>query len=270
MAVMDIRIFSKILNRLVTFKAIIPGDELDFQKQLYSNEFKRDVKTLYLLHGSEGDCSDYLYKTNILQLATQMNLAVIMPSGENSWYVNKEQDTARFKTFIGTELVDYVQSTFSLSTKKEDNFIGGHSMGGYGALCIGLTYPERFSKIFGMSPALVINDITSKGTLRTNEELKGFHYIFDSLDGLRDTNKNPENLIQSNMLYAIPQPKVFICCGKDDFLIEMNRDFEKVLKKSDIDYIYKETEGIHDWNYWSKWLEPSLKWLLDIEDVCEK
>lgn len=263
MAVMDIRMYSKILNRSVCFKAIIPGDNTLQQKNDNKDRFNRPTKTLYLLHGRSGDSSDYLYNSDILSIAMNNNLAVIMPSGENSWYVDKEQYSSRFKEFVGKELVDYVQITFNLSRNKEDNFIGGLSMGGYGAICTGLTYYNTFSKIVGLSSALIIDDISSENPIRCADDLHDFKYLFDSLDDLKKSDKNPEVLIKNLELLNLPSPKMFLCIGKDDFLYDFNQNFVKFLKLNNIEFIYKESEGIHDWIFWNKWLKPSVDWLLE-------
>lgn len=263
MALMDIRIYSEILNRSVSFKAIIPGDNRKTEKRDFPRAFSREIKTLYLLNGREGDNCDYLYKTDILSIAMKNNIAVIMPSGENSWYVDKNQSTSHFKEFIGKELVNYVQTTFHLSKKKEDNFIGGLSMGGYGAICIGLTYYNTFSKIVGLSSALIIEDITSSRSQRNNLDLYNFEYIFDGIKNLRESDKNPITLIDRNHLLNLPIPKIFLCIGKNDFLYESNKSFIKYLDNLDINYKYEESEGIHDWKFWNTWLEPSIQWLLE-------
>lgn len=265
MALMDIRIYSEILNRSITFKAIIPGDDKRLEITSNKNNLKNEIKTLYLLHGREGDNSDYLYKTNILSIAMKYNLAVIMPSGENSWYVDREQYSAHYKEFIGKELVNYVQSTFNLSSNKEDNFIGGLSMGGYGALCIGLSYPNTFSKIVGLSSALIIEDISSKTPHRGEDDLHDFKYIFDSLENLCDSNKNPAVLINNSLKINQSIPKLLLCIGKDDFLYESNLRFIDFLNQKKVDYKYIESDGIHDWAFWNTWLEPSIKWLLEKE-----
>ncbi|MBK5201017.1 MAG: acetylesterase [Spirochaetaceae bacterium] len=263
MAVMDIRIFSNTLNRNVCFKAIIPNDISESKKKDFSKNYNRPMKTLYLLHGYEGDSSDWLYKTNIYDLAEEYNLAVILPSGENSWYIDNECRNFKFKQFIGEELINYVQATFSLSSKKEDNFIGGLSMGGYGAITIGLTYPDRFSKIVGLSSALIINDLTSSSPSRDVEEIKEFTYVFGDLTQLKNSDKNPERLIKEALSSKVNIPKIFMCCGIDDFLLEVNREFVGFLSKNHVDFIYNEDEGIHDWKFWTNWIAPSIKWLLD-------
>lgn len=265
MSVMDIRIFSNTLNRNVCFKAIIPNDNSENKKKEFPKNYNRAMKTLYLLHGYEGDSSDWLYKTNIYALAEEYNLAVILPSGENSWYIDNECRNFRFKQFVGEELINYIQSTFSLSSKREDNFIGGLSMGGYGAITIGLTYTDRFSKIFGLSSALIINDITANPFNRNIDEIEEFAYVFGDLKQLKNSDKNPEILINEALRSKFDIPEIFMCCGKDDFLIECNRDFIAFLSKNNIDFIYKEGSGIHDWKFWNNWIEPSIKWILDIE-----
>ena len=263
MAVMDIRFFSKLFDRFVSFKAIIPNDTPEYKKNNYETYYQRDMKTLYLLHGSGGDNSDWLYRTNIISLAEKYNLAIILPSGENSWYVDKNSRLYKYKKFIAEELKTYVELTFSLSSKREDNFIAGLSMGGYGALTIGLSYCDSFSKIVGLSSALIINDIGSSSPNRDIEKLNDFEFIFGDLKSIIDSEHNPEVLVKKAIENKCDIPKIYLACGNNDFLIEFNRDFRDFLKDHSVDCIYKEGEGIHDWIFWANWIEKSIKWLID-------
>lgn len=102
---------------------------------------------------------DWLTGSLIQELALKYNLAVVMPAGENSFYLNGKGTGRGYETFTAVELPAYCQKTFGLSDKPEDNFIGGLSMGGFGAIHTALKYPEYFGKMFGLSSALIVNGI---------------------------------------------------------------------------------------------------------------
>ena len=97
--------------------------------------------------------------SQVCDFARKYNVAIFMPSGENGFYVNHEGTNEHFGDFVGKELMEFVTSRFGLSTKKEDHFVMGISMGGFGALHTGLAYPENFSKIAALSSALILYEI---------------------------------------------------------------------------------------------------------------
>ena len=68
------------------------------------------------------------------RFANERGLCVVMPSGENMFYVDQEHTHNHYSQFIGEELVEMTRAMFPLSHKKEDTFIAGLSMGGYGAI----------------------------------------------------------------------------------------------------------------------------------------
>lgn len=147
MSVLQINTYSLALSRIITFHAILPNDAPP--EMLMGNPYyDRSAKTLYLLHGFSGSSMDFLTGSLIQELALKYNLAVVLPAGENSFYLNGKGTGRAYETFIGEELMDYCKKTFGLSDKREDNFIGGLSMGGFGAIHTALKYPERFGKMF--------------------------------------------------------------------------------------------------------------------------
>ena len=137
MALIKVDFFSQSLMRTVTINALIPVDKVIEEEQ----EFKRkQYKTLYLLHGIFGNYTDWICGTRIQRWAQDHDLAVIMPSGENKFYVDNEKSHEYYSKFIGEELVDVTRRLFPLSKQKEDTFIAGLSMGGYGEITNGLKY----------------------------------------------------------------------------------------------------------------------------------
>lgn len=97
--------------------------------------------TLYLLHGLSDDDSIWLRRTSIERYVAQMGIAVVMPQVHRSFYTDMAAG-GQYWTFISEELPALARSFFPLSAKREDNFVAGLSMGGYGALKLGLRKPE--------------------------------------------------------------------------------------------------------------------------------
>ena len=149
MAIIKLNYLSKALLRTVDVTVVLPTDTLDMDTMTYNQ--KKEYKTLYLLHGIFGDQNDWLYGTRIQRFASERGLCVVMPSGENMFYVDQENTHNLYSQFIGEELVEMTRATFPLSHRKEDTFIAGLSMGGYGAIVNGLKYYNTFGFIAGLT-----------------------------------------------------------------------------------------------------------------------
>ena len=88
MAIIKLNYLSKALLRTVDVTVVLPTDTLDMDTMTYNQ--KKEYKTLYLLHGIFGDQNDWLYGTRIQRFASERGLCVVMPSGENMFYVDQE------------------------------------------------------------------------------------------------------------------------------------------------------------------------------------
>ncbi len=104
-------------------------------------------KTIYLLHGLGGDDSDWLTHTTVSHLAKQKGLCVVLPSCQSSFY------QGAWAEYVGKELVEVTRRSFPLSTKREETWVMGASMGGWGALNLASLYPETFGRCIALSVA---------------------------------------------------------------------------------------------------------------------
>ncbi|MGN6711610.1 alpha/beta hydrolase [Anaerocolumna jejuensis] len=267
MALIQVDFFSDSLRRTVNFQALLPNDLPKLMRE-DNIHYERPMKTLYLLHGYSGNNKDWLLNSPVQELSVKYNMAIIFPAGENSFYVDAKSTGRAYGTFIGEELTAYVQNLFHLSPKREDTFIGGLSMGGFGAIQNGLKYNNTFSKIIALSSALIIHQIKNKKEDFKNEiaDYYYYHLIFGNLDELEGSDKNPETLIKGLKMAGRNIPEIFMACGREDFLIEENRSFVKFLEKEEVRATYIEDTGVHDWAFWTRYLEPAIKWLLESEN----
>jgi putative tributyrin esterase len=262
MALFQVDLFSKSLERKTCFHMVIPNDVPPMMIEGNDN-YNRKMKTLFLLHGYSGSSNDWLLGSPVQDLATKYNMAILMPSGDNSFYLNGIGKGRAYCRLVGEELVDYIRRTFNLAIDKEDTFIAGLSMGGFGAIHTGLYYPETFSKIVGLSSALIIHNIKNKkeGFEDPIADYGYYYSCFGDLDKLEESENNPEYLIKALKRDNKPIPQMYIACGTEDFLIEENRAFHKFLQNEDVAVEYIESPGTHDWAFWNHYLEPSIKWI---------
>jgi enterochelin esterase-like enzyme len=119
-----------------------------------------DLPLLVMLHGRNGDHTDWVNKGALDQAADTLILAgeiepliILMPDGDNSFYVNGQDGD--YETYIVDELISAVDAEFPTAAARDSRFIGGLSMGGYGALYLGLRHPDLFSAIGAHSPAIL-------------------------------------------------------------------------------------------------------------------
>jgi len=264
MALIQTDFYSKTLSKVCNFNMILPNDIIP--EMTIGNEcYDRKMKTLYLLHGYSGSSKDWLLGSSIQEMAMKYNLAVVMPCGDNSFYLDGRGTGRAYCEYSGKELIEYTRETFGLSDKKEDTFIGGYSMGGFGALHTGLSYPETFHKIIALSSALIVHNIENMKE-DTRDEIADYDYYtstFGELKRLDSSLNNPEYQISRLKKEGKTIPPIFMACGSEDFLIEPNRAFHEFLMKEEIKVEYHETTGIHNWTFWNQYLEPAIKWMLN-------
>ena len=259
MALLQCTFFSQALMRTVPIQVVLPTD-----KALGPNAPapKGPFPTLYLLHGIFGDQTDWVCGTRIQAWATERNLAVVMPAGENSFYVDNKRASALYGTFIGKELVDFTRRTFPLSAKREDTFIGGLSMGGFGAIVNGLQNPETFGAVCALSSALILDSMMENKEytdfLMTN---KGYYEsVFGDLDQVRGSDMDYDALAEKVAKEPV-KPRFYMACGTEDGLIGVNRAFRDHLQGLGFDVTYEEGPGVHDWYFWDKYILKAMEWL---------
>lgn len=123
MAFIQMNFFSQSLMRQVPVNIILPMDKLPAPGVPVREE--KPYKTLYLLHGIFGNYTDWVNGTRIQRYAEEHDLVVVMPSGDNSFYVDQPKSNNLYGEFVGRELVEFTRKMFPLSHKREDTFIGG-------------------------------------------------------------------------------------------------------------------------------------------------
>lgn len=152
MALIDCKFYSEVLGLNTSMTVILP-QQTTTQIGL-SNVKRGDLHpTLFLLHGLSDDDSIWLRRTSIERYVAKLGIAVVMPQVHRSFYTDMASG-GNYWTFISEELPALARSFFPLSAKREDNFVAGLSMGGYGAIKLGLRKPEVFAAAASLSGAL--------------------------------------------------------------------------------------------------------------------
>lgn len=259
MALIECHIRSISLLFPTTIKVLLPSNFPDIRAEHIHNweyGIKEKFKTLYLLHGACDGSDSWLLNSRIQQYADEYNLAVVLPDAQNSFYTDMVNGPA-FWTFISEELPCYVRSLLPLSDRREDNFVAGLSMGGYGALKFALRKPEMFSAAISLSGVMDI----AAAFRDPMHPLFNADSFFGGLDQLEGSENDLFTLVDALSKSETFLPRFYLACGVDDFLLEMNRKFRNHLEKYHFDFCYEEGPGEHNWDFWDEYIQRGLEFL---------
>jgi len=265
MADLSIKFYSDVLKRDVSFLMQIPND---IRRDWPRNDLKRDgkpMKTLFLLHGYTASAFNWVPDN----LAEQYNFAVVIPNGENSFWVDGPATGRQFATFLGVELLEYVRKTFHLAMSADDTYVMGFSMGGFGALHTAFQFPDVFGKTAALSSALIHHEVagmqpTGGADGKGGNDVANYAYyreVFGEPSKLLESDSNPEYLVKKILAGTLKtvsgapakMPEIFMACGTEDFLLEPNRAFHRFLEEQGVKHTYLESKGIHDMNFWQEY-----------------
>ena len=213
------------------------------------------VPVLYLLHGISSDSSSWLRYTSIERYVEPLRLAVVMPQVHRSYYTD-EAYGGRYWTFLTRELPQLVKSWFPVSTQRDDTFVAGLSMGGYGALKWALREPSRFAAAASLSGAL---DVASPSTGRFRpEDPRMFARIFGT-DPIAGSQEDLLTLVAR----ADPAelPRLGVWCVTEDGSLRATRAFVEASRAAGVQLDVDLSPGDHDWAYWDATIQSVLAWL---------
>lgn len=256
MALMHVDFFSDVLGMCMQMDVILPqktGGQIGME-----GKTEETYPTLYLLHGMSDDHTIWQRRTSIERYVSERNLAVVMPSTHLGWYTDMAYGLPYF-TYITKELPEICRGFFlGMSAKREDTYIAGLSMGGYGALKAALSCPEIYCAAAGLSSA------TDAFVRALREDKSGRNHYWESIFG------KPEDVPGSkNDLFALAErcaaggkmPALYQWCGTEDDLLEENRRLRDTLEKLGYSLRYKESPGNHSWTYWDAEIQSVLDWI---------
>ncbi len=245
-------------------------------KEFYNSEKKYPV--LWLLHGTFGGYDDWIRKSNIELYACEKNLIVVMPGIGNSDYEAWDNFTLGLNSdkYIVEELMPLVYNWLPASSKREDNFVAGLSMGGGGTVKFAIKYPELFAKAASLSFAprpmderrewyqnlfdkkrTELDDPTD--VMHMNKRIWNQMHRFDTLDEYLDSDSNVYRHLFEKLEAGADLPELLFTCGSEDPL--MTVPFEELEKKfAEKGYAGKFVEGpgSHEWRVWERDIQIAL------------
>ena len=239
MAFITCGFFSEALGQMVEFKTIFPDKRAD------------NVKVLYLLHGLSDDHTCWSRNTAIERYVSSTNaLMVVMPNVARSFYTDMKYGR-KYYTYVSEELPAFVQRMFNVSGARENTYVAGLSMGGYGAFKLALRNPDKYCAAASFSGVLDVADFVSPPESQRETIL-----VFGENHDFENSLENPIHLLD---IIGDVKPKLFQACGTEDFLYQENQKFRNKIEKMDFDYYYTECPGEHTWDFWDKHILMALK-----------
>lgn len=249
MNIATVRLVSRVLFMPVDITVLLPEESVSDEEKL---------RVVWLLHGACGDHRTYLYQVDFESIMKAHRCMIVMPSALNSDYGNYPQFGTgyQFIDYFFEELMPFIQSTFPASCERKDQFIQGASMGGFGAMCLGLYAPEKFAAI-GMLGA----SLRESAFLKPYENEKSEVFRKEALEnpcafpteyGLREDGikRKEVNVIAKYptirefldspdcMWRRFPEvaasgklPRIYAACGSADLFYKANLRFQELVKE---------------------------------------
>lgn len=229
MTVANIRFFSEALGTRTTYNVIVP------------DEGEGPFPVLMQLHGLNDDSNDWLLRSNLMRYVADLPLIVVLPNGGTSGYLNWKTSGRlhkhRYEDFLTTDIPNHLRRNFHVADGPWA--IGGLSMGGYGAIRLGMKYPDRFCSIWGHSSAFHIDEMVDPALVENVEDASVYRHA--------------EALVNREQ-----RPEISFDCGTGDELLEHNRRFHEHLQSLGVEHHYAEFEGGHTWEYWDLHVQTAL------------
>jgi S-formylglutathione hydrolase FrmB len=222
-------------------------------------------KTFILLHGLSDNYSVWEHRTSLLRYAEFYDAAILLPEAQRSFFLDMKNGPAYF-TYIAEELPKLASELFNISVTPQDLYIGGLSMGGYGAMLAALTHPEKYAGAGCLSGAYDIKGLAAMSQVPMSDPvlamiLAGMDKDMRAIFG--EDYKVPDS---ADLFTLVPKaaksshkPDFYLACGTEDFLYQANTAARDALKAAGFKVTYEEWPGIHEWGFWDTAIQKMLK-----------
>ena len=253
MACTEFHYYSRVLDIDVTVSVILPEVKTMLEQD------GKPLPTLYLLHGLSDDHTHWIRQTRLEFYARRYRLAIVMPCVNRSFYTDMKHG-AKYFTFVSEELPKVMELYFPLSHEREERFAAGLSMGGYGAMKLGLLCPEKYAAVASLSGAVEMEaDFFRHSVQKDDAFLRELTDIFGPFEEFMQSDNCLTRVAER--LDPVEAPRMYMACGTADFLFDSNEDFVRRFgEKFSIRYDTEEGAA-HTWDFWDRQIEKVLAWL---------
>jgi putative tributyrin esterase len=230
----------------------------------------RRYPVLYLLHGYDADITDWARGTNLSDYATRHQLIIVTPDASHSWYVNSVSNAkAHYDDYVMKDVIGYVDKSFRTIPEPFARAIAGVSMGGFGAMFLGLEHHDQFAAIGSFSGALGYGHIPAEPmpANATEEDKRQRQEYQESMGAPGSKEQKARDVFELAQQVPVEEvPMLFLVCGGQDGNIERTHAFLELLAKRRIPYEYREiSPREHEWRIWNEEIPVFLNKLDKLE-----
>lgn len=212
--------------------------------------------TLYLLHPEGGAQTDWLLHSALPRFLQGLPLAVVLPAGNNSFYVNTQYGQ-NYGDYIARELPALCEGWFPLSPRREDRMVAGCAMGGYGALRAALSAPQTFGAAASFSGVL------DAAALYDGQFVNPPQWLFGEREGFAGSENDLFAAAERLAAAEGPKPQLLQLCSRQDPVYEMNQRWREQAQRLGLPLTYGESDQPSGWPCWEDGLRLALQWFLD-------
>jgi putative tributyrin esterase len=222
----------------------------------------RKRRLLYLLHGLGEDASAWQRYSTIEAIADWYGLVVVMPSAGRSFYADQPNGQLYF-TYLVEELPRYLADVFGLAPVREDTYIAGISMGGYGAFKAAFLFPERYAAAASLSGMLSLEILR---LMPDDPRKPEFEHLFGNLEQLAGSEHDPATWLRRAAQNPAALPRLYMAVSRQEDLYPLNQLFYAASQQAGIEIDYHEADGGHNWFFWNTQIRRVLAAMLGEPD----
>jgi enterochelin esterase-like enzyme len=272
----EVKFYSESVKRDMMINVVLPR-----------NYEETDIRypVLYLCHGLTSNYNEFKY-VGIPEYLNRFDMIVVMVDVGNSWYVNWAKsgggEKNNFADLVCVDIINYVDTHYRTIAERKGRAINGISMGGFGAISLGLSHPELFCSVASHSGALSWarsqREVLQKGekpwviweqayedtvTLYRGINVEGYSTLKDRTPKGQPFVK-PEDIDAVDpftLVLKVPKeklPHIYLDSGMEDHLIKATQEFMQVLVENNIPFHYGQSAGKHEEDYWGRETSVSM------------
>lgn len=232
-----------------------------------SSKAIKPYPVLYLLHGGAGNAQDWIRYTSIERYAEEHEIAVVMPEVGGSSFYGDMVHGYKYYTYLTEELPMVLNCFLPISNKREERFVAGLSMGGYGAYKWAFDRPEYFGAAANFSGISFIEEIfdESRGEFarHARKDPKGIcNLVWGGLENMLGTKNDTRYMVTHAIETQADLPRLYAAIGTEDFSYDCAKRYLSFLKENGIEVEYEEMSGAHEWKVWDAAIQHFIPWAL--------
>lgn len=232
-----------------------------------SSKERKPYPVLYLLHGGAGNAQDWIRYTSIERYAEENEIAVVMPEVGGSCFYGDMVHGYKYYTYLTEELPMVLNCFLPISDKREDRFVAGFSMGGYGAFKWAFDHPEYFSAAANFGGFSFTEEIfdESRGEFAKHAKTdpRGIcNLVWGGFEQMLGTKNDTRYMVTHAIENQLTLPRLYTAIGKEDFSYKYAQNYLAFLKSNGIEVYYEEMEGGHEWKVCDLAIQHFIPWAL--------